>query len=373
MQITSLSAIPVEMELRPLEDNGVAPYVGSSLAVDSVQRMLVKLETDEGITGWGEMRPELGVETTATFLEETIASQVVGRQVWEVEAFTTDPFYTEYTNIASFVAAVEMAMLDAHGKALDVPVHQLVGGKCTDRVPFADALGILDPETSRQYARRSLEQGFDVLKLKAGPPNSDWEHDVERVIAMHDEVDGALEFRLDPNQTWSFDEAVRVGARLEDEGIYLQYLEQPVSTNSVGTYARLRSRLKTPVGVNEDTYHPGNLAALLKADAIDVAVVDIVPSGGILALKKLAAQAAAEGVSMAHHCGFDLGVKTAAILHAVSSTPAINLPSDIAYHHWVDDVIEVPFEIDEGTIDVPDLAGLGVTVDESKVERYRID
>jgi L-alanine-DL-glutamate epimerase-like enolase superfamily enzyme len=373
MKITDLTAIPVSMDVLPLEDGGVAPYVGSTLAVDTVKRMLVRLDTDEGISGWGEMRPELGIETTVAFLEQTIAPGVVGRNVWEIEAFTKDPLYTEYTNVASFVAAVEMAMLDAYGKYVGEPVHRLVGGKCTDSVEFAEALGILDPEESRQYARRTLERGFDVLKLKAGPPNSDWENDVARVEAMYDEVDGQLEFRLDPNQTWSFDEAVRVGAKLEDAGIYLQYFEQPVRIDAHGTYKRLRNRLRTPIGVNEDTYHPRNLKEFLGEDAVDVAVVDLIPSGGIVALKKLAALADQHGISMAHHCGFDLGVKTAAVVHAVSSTPAINLPSDTAYHNWSDDVIADPFDVVDGCIEVPDDPGLGVEVDHEKIEQYRID
>lgn len=373
MEITDIEAIPVAMDVRPLEEGGVAPYVGSKLAVDTVERMLIRLETNEGVIGWGEMRPELGIETTVAFLEETIAPQVVGRKVWETEAFTNDPLYTEYTNVNSFVAAVETAMWDAYGKTIGEPVHRLLGGKCEDRVEFAEALGILDPEESRQYARRTLERGFDVLKLKAGPPNSDWQNDVARVKAMHDEVDGQLEFRLDPNQTWSFDQAVRVGAELEDAGIYLQYFEQPIRINAHGTYKRLRNRLQTPVGVNEDTYHPGNLSELLREDAVDVAILDLVPSGGILALKKLATLADKAGISLAHHCGFDLGVKTAAVLHAVSTTPAINLPSDTAYHNWEDDVIKNRFDVEEGAIEVPDEPGLGVTVDLEKLETYRID
>jgi L-alanine-DL-glutamate epimerase-like enolase superfamily enzyme len=373
MEITDLEAIPVAMDLVSLDEGGIAPYVGSELAVDTVERMLVRLVTDDGTVGWGEMRPELGIDTTITFFEESIAPQVVGRDVWEVEAFTSDPLYTEYTNPASFVSAVETAMLDAYGKTIGEPVHRLVGGKCEDAVEFAAALGILSPEESRQYAQRALDNGFDVLKLKAGPPNSDWQNDVARVKAMHDEVDGQLEFRLDPNQTWSFDQAVRVGAALEDAGIYLQYFEQPVRINSHGTYKRLRNRLNTPIGINEDTYHPGNLSELIREDAVDVAVVDLVPSGGIRALKELATIADSAGISMAHHCGFDLGIKMAAILHAVSSTPAINLQSDLAYHHWEDDVIEEPFEVNDGTIEVPDEPGLGVTVDSDKLDTYRID
>ncbi|MFB6218820.1 MAG: mandelate racemase/muconate lactonizing enzyme family protein [Halobacteriaceae archaeon] len=370
MEVTAIEAIPVEMGVEPIaEPRGLAPYVTNHGQVESMKRMLIRLDTDEGVTGWGEMRNTLSPESTKVVLEQDIAPHVVGRDVWEVEAFT-DSFFFEYMDVQQFLGGVEMAMLDALGKYRGVPVHELVGGKCEDAVEFAYCVGILSPEESREHATRALEGGFDVLKTKAG---RDWEQDVERIVAMDDEADGNLEFRLDPNQGWTFEEAVRVGAKLEDAGVYLQYLEQPVRIDTYGTYAKLRERLRQPVAVNEDMYFQRNLQYLGREDAIDAGVVDIVPSGGIRAMQKLAGQAADLGVSLSHHCAFDLGVKTAAILHAVAATPAVNLPPDTVYYAWEDDVIEEPFTVEEGAIAVPDGPGLGVTVDESKVEEYRID
>lgn len=373
MEITGLSAVPVAMDLRSREDGGVAPYVGSATTVDRVERVLVRLETEAGVTGWGELRPELGIEPTVAIIEKTIAQRVVGRDINSMQSFRSDPLYAEYTSIAPFVAAVETAMWDAYARSIDEPLHRLLGGKCVERVQFADVLGILDPDTSREYATRALERGFDVLKLKGGPPNSGWRNDVKRVVAMHDAVDGALEFRLDSNGSWSASDAIRLGAALEDRGIQLQYLEQPVTTGAPGSYRSLRHRLRTPIAVNEDTYHKGNLATLIQRDAVDIAVVDLVPSGGILAVRDLVAVAAEAGLSVTHHCGFDLGIKTAAILHFVSATPAVDLPPDLAYQHWADCLIRERLEVVEGSIAVPDRPGLGVSVDPAKLAEYRID
>jgi L-alanine-DL-glutamate epimerase-like enolase superfamily enzyme len=370
MEITNLEAIPVAMDVKPLaEEDGLAPYVTNHGAVETMERMLVRLDTDEGITGWGEMRTTLSAAATKTILEHDIAPEVVGREVWEIEAFA-DSFFYEYMDTRTFVGGVEMAMWDALGKYRDAPVHQLLGGKCAETVDFAYCVGILSPEESRPHARRALEKGFDVLKTKAG---RDWKQDVARIVAMHDEADGELEFRLDPNQGWTFEDAVRVGAMLEDEGIYLQYMEQPIRIDSFGTMKRLRNRLKTPIGANEDMYFQRNLLQMGREDAIDVGVVDIVPSGGILGMKRLAGTAGELGISLSHHCAFDLGVKTAAILHAVSTTPEINLAPDTVYYAWADDVVENPFSVEDGQIAVPDAPGLGVTVDEEKVERYRVE
>lgn len=381
MEITGIEPIPVEMGVKPLSDEtGLAPYVSSNRGrnidtaehyeVHTRKRMLVRLDTDEGVTGWGELLVTLkSVDATEAIIRDVVAPNLIGRQVWEIESFVTS-FYHPYVKIPAVVGGVEMAMWDALGKHLDAPLHQLLGGKTADSVDLAYCVGILSPEESRVHSRRALKMGFGVVKTKAG---NRWREDVERIAAMDEEAGGRLEFRVDPNQAFSFGDAVRFCAALEDRGIYLQYLEQPVRTESFGAMKRLRQRTRTPVAANEDAYFAGNLYNLLREDAIDAAVVDLVPAGGILALKRLAGTAAEAGVAVAHHNGFDLGVKQAAVLHAVAATDAITLPPDTIYYAWEDDVLETPLEIVDGAIDVPDGPGLGVTVDDEKVERYRID
>ncbi|MDR9432130.1 MAG: enolase C-terminal domain-like protein, partial [Natronomonas sp.] len=235
-------------------------------------------------------------------------------------------------------------------------------------VEFAYALGIFSPDESRTYARRALDAGYSVLKTKAG---RDWRTDVERIVAMHDEVNGELDFRIDPNQGWTVEDAVRVGAMLQDAGVYLQYMEQPIRVDNHESLASLRSRTAQPIAANEDTYILRNLRRMIGAGAIDVGVVDLTPSGGIAGLRQVAQIAEDGGLSLAHHCAFDLGIRTAAILHTVYGTPGINLPSDTAYFGWEDDVIETPFSIEDGHLTVPDGPGLGIEVDEDAVERYR--
>lgn len=368
MEITKVEAIPIAVDVEPLAEGGIAPYVTGQGTTETAERMLVRVETDEGVTGWGESLIEMDPVATKTLIEREIAPKAVGRSIWQIEEFVADYFYY-YVDIASLWGPVEMAMWDALGKSLGAPLHQLLGGKCQETVDVSYCVGILDPSESRDHARRAHEDGFSVLKTKGG---RDWEQDVERMVAMHDEVDGELQFRIDPNQTWSFEEAVRVGARLEDAGVYVEYLEQPVQAETYGTYKRLRERLRQPIAANDDTYFSQNFFQLVKEDAIDVGVVDCVPSG-IAGIKKLAGVAEDAGVTLAHHCGFDLGVKTAAMLHTVSSTPAFTLPSDTTYYAWSEYVVDDPFEITDGRMRVPDAPGLGVSVDEEQIEHLRID
>jgi L-alanine-DL-glutamate epimerase-like enolase superfamily enzyme len=396
MRITDIAATTVEVGLVDLEKRlGIGPYVTNHGEVDSMERVLVRVDTDEGIHGWGEMRVFLSAAATESIIEDGVGPLVEGTSPFEIERLRRQVF-VEYANVELFFAAVETACWDIIGKALGRPVYELLGGWTAptqtgqrhreavgagndadawretppaEPVEVAFCLGILPPEESRVKAREALDAGFSILKTKAG---RDWRQDVRRIEAMHDEVDGALEFRLDPNQGWTPDEAVRVGAALADAGVYLQYMEQPIRVDNHRSLTRLRQRLRQPIGPNEDTYIRHNLRELIEAGAMDVAVLDLTPAGGIAGLRQQAAIVEDAGIPAVHHCAFDLGIRTAAILHATSGIPGFALPPDSTYYAWEGDVIGTPHPVKDGRMPVPDGPGLGVTVDPEAVSEYRV-
>ena len=395
MEIVDVETIPVEVPVKPIEEDfGLTPYVsGPRLAgipesldyeealerveesTDAASKLLVRIETDDGVTGWSEiMTHAASMRVGQVMFEDVISDHLLGKSVSDINAlFAEFPRYptSYYRDVTPFLGCAELAMWDAFGKTLGQPVHQVLGGKDRDEIPVSFCLGLLSIEESREKARFAKEQGFDVLKTKA---SRYWETDVERVTAMDDAVDGDLEFRLDPNQMWDVQDAVRVGASLEEAGIRLQYMEQPVRIDSIGTLKRLRERLTTPIaGGNEDLYVPRNLYYLVREDAIDVGQPDLVPAGGILAARREASVAAEANVPLAHHCGFDLGLKEAAKAHLMASTPAFKLAADSVYYALEDDILEEPLSIEDGRLEVPDRPGLAGPVDEEKVEQYRLD
>jgi L-alanine-DL-glutamate epimerase-like enolase superfamily enzyme len=296
--------------------------------------------------------------------------------------------FVEYANVDMFFAPIEIACWDIVGKVLDRPVYELLGGWTapiqTEQkhqnhqdeygheaapVEFAYCLGVWSPEESAKYAKSVRDMGYSVLKTKAG---RDWREDVERIVAMHEATDGELEFRLDPNQGWTLDEAVRVGAALENEGVFLQYMEQPIRVDNHRELAMLRQRTRQPIAPNEDTYIPHNINRLAEAGAADVLVLDMTPAGGIAGLRQQVAIAEDAGLGTTHHCAFDLGVRTAAILHAVSGIPGFTHVPDTAYFGWENDIIMDRLTIEDGAISVPEGPGLGVEVDEDRIQEYRI-
>lgn len=382
MEISAVSAFPVSVPLLDKEDGGIAPYVTNHNELSVVDRLVVRVDTDEGISGWGEMRTFLNPSVTKTVIEEGIAPLVIGRSPFEVESFRR-ALFVEYFSPDVFFAAVETACWDILGKSLGRPVFELLGGwtaptsetrrrhpdyTAARTIDVAYCLGILPPDDSRSFAAEVHDQGYSVLKTKAG---RDWRQDVARIKAMHDEVDGRLDFRLDPNQGWRLDEAVRVCAVLEDAGIYLEYVEQPIRVDSPTSLAKLRERTRQPIAINEDTYIPHNLQQFATAGAIDVAVLDLTPLGGLTGLRQAAGVAEDANIPFTHHCAFDLGIRTAAILHAVAGIPGFSLPIDSAYYAWEEDVLADPLTIEDGSIVVPSGPGLGIDVDVDKLEEYR--
>lgn len=392
MRVTDIDTVPVEVPVKTRdEEYGVAPYVSGTrlrdlpdtlsfeealaqneTATEYGEKLLIRIQTEDGVVGWGEKNVP-SYDVGRAMYEDVIGPELIGRSVADIEDFVSafEGYPTGYyRDITPYVGAAEIAMWDAYGKHLGKPVHQLIGGKHRDAIPVAYLLGLLSPEDSREYAARARDLGFDVLKTKA---SRYWRTDVDRMIAIDEAVDGQLDLRIDPNQLWSFEDAVRVGARLEDAGVYPEFFEQPIRIDNYGTLKRLRERLRVPIGVNEDAYFLRGIFQMAREDAIDAAVADVIPSGGILGLKRLAAVAGDAGISLAHHSNFDLGIKNAAKVHVWASTPACNMAIDSVYYAYDDYLFETPMEFSEGRIVVPNEPGLNGAVDGEKLEEYRLD
>jgi L-alanine-DL-glutamate epimerase-like enolase superfamily enzyme len=136
--------------------------------------------------------------------------------------------------------------------------------------------------------------------------------------------------------------------------------------------ARFRRLTTTPLGLNESVTTPEIVMQILQLRAADVLLPDTYQNGGILGVKKVAAMCEGAGVPCVFHCAHDLGFKTAAMLHTVASSPNFPLANDCTYYGLEDDVITPVFRIERGHMTVPEGPGLGVTVDEGKLAKYRV-
>jgi L-alanine-DL-glutamate epimerase-like enolase superfamily enzyme len=358
MKITHLQAF----ELRIPQIPPIAPYQNRYRAGTHKDCVLVRLEADTGLVGWGETPDDWITNTFSGAPEDRLRSQVVGRDPFDLEAW-----YAE-NNLGSFLAsAVEMAMWDLIGKASRQPLYKLLGGAVRKKIELAACMGIRPYDEAKAIARQYLDMGFTTLKTKAGRRA---EEDLEMVRGIRDGVGDKLKLRIDPNMGYPPEVAFPLARDLEK--YHLEYFEQPMPDGLIADAARLRRHTKTPIGLNESVTTPEVVLQILQLHAADVILPDTYQCAGILGVKKVAALCEAAGVPCVFHCAHDLGIKTAAMLHIVASSPGFTLANDCTYYGLEDDVCTPPHRIERGTMTVPEGPGLGVTVDEQKVTKYRI-
>lgn len=359
MKITRLDALRVRIPQKP----PIAPYQNRYRAGSHKEALLVRVETDTGLVGWGETPEDWINRSFQGTPADHLRSQVVGRDPFDLEAF-----HAENTLGPYLASAAEMAMWDVIGHATRQPLYKLLGGAVRTRIELAACMGIRPYGEAKEIARLYLDQGFTTLKTKAG---RDAAEDLEMVRGIRDGVGDRLKLRIDPNMGYAPDVAASLARDLEK--YHLEYLEQPMHATLLAESARLRKRTATPLGLNESVTTPEVVQQILRLDAADVLLPDTYQCGGILPVKKIAALCESAGVPCVFHCAHDLGPKTAAMLHVVASSPGFTLANDCTYYGLEDDIITPVFAIERGHLNVPDGYGLGIRVDEAKLKRYRVE
>jgi L-alanine-DL-glutamate epimerase-like enolase superfamily enzyme len=358
MRITTLSALRVRIpQIAP-----IAPYQNRYRAGTHKEALLVRLETDTGLVGWGETPDDWINRSFEGTPVDRLRQQVLGRDPFDLEAW-----YAENTLGSYLASAVEMAMYDLIGHATRQPLYKLLGGAVRKQIELAACMGIRPYAEAKAIARQYVEQGFTTLKTKAG---RDAAEDLEMVRGIRDGAGDRLKLRIDPNMGYSPEVALQLARDLERYN--LEYFEQPMHLTLIAESARMRRQTRTPLALNESVTTPEVVLQILQLRAADVLLPDTYQCGGILAVKKEADMCTAAGVPCVFHCAHDLGLKTAAMLHVVASTPAFKLANDCTYYGLESDILTSPHVIERGRMNVPEGPGLGVTVDEAKLAKYRV-
>lgn len=359
MKIKQLHAVRVHIKQKA----PIAPYQNRYKAGTFKESLLIRLETESGLVGWGETPDDWINRSFEGTPEDRLRGQVIGRDPFEIEAW-----YAENTLGSYLASGVEMAMYDIIGKATRQPLYRLLGGAVrSKKIELAACMGIRPYEEAKAIARGYVEQGFTTLKTKAGRRA---EEDLEMVRGIRDGAGDRLKLRIDPNMGYEYDIALQLARDLEKYN--LEYFEQPMHFSCIGESARMRKLTKTPLGLNESVTTLEIISQILELRAADILLPDTYQCGGILGVKKAAALCEAAGVPCVFHCAHDLGLKTAAMLHVVASTPNFPLANDCTYYGLEDDIITPLHAIERGHMVVPEGHGLGVNVDEAKIAKYRV-
>ncbi|GAA2851635.1 glucarate dehydratase [Actinoplanes cyaneus] len=355
-------------------------------------RAIVQVRSADGAVGLGETygdAPHLSLLTRAAAalknvdifdlsgLVRTVARAIGAVDVPDRHGLTGGS--TTAKTLAKVVAPFEVALLDLQGQAIGRPVHDLLGGKVRDRVPFSaylfykwaghpgaapDGWGpALDPDGIVAQARTLIDRyGFQSIKLKGGvfPPDEE----IAAIRALRDAFSG-LPLRLDPNAAWTPETSVKVAE--QTDGL-LEYLEDP--TGGLSGMAEVAALAPMPLATNMCVVAFADLPEAVRRNAVQVVLADHHYWGGLRACAELAAICRTWGIGVSMHSNSHLGISLAAMVHLAASTPVLTYAAD-THTPWQDgvDVVADPLPITGGAVTVPDRPGLGVTLDQDALAR----
>jgi len=352
--------------------------------------VVVKLTVEGGITGWGEAQTlkdwggEYGSrsgeapQTTVVAINELLAPLVIGEDVRLIEQLhlKMDKYVRGWPYAK---AALDVAMHDALGKILNVPVYQLLGGLVRREIPLAHSIGLMEIDEAVSEAVQVVEEGITTLKIKVG---LDAARDVELVRQVRQALGPAPRLRVDANQGYrSAKEAITVIRRMQEFDIW--YMEQPVE--GLEAMARVARSVDVPIMADESAWSARDVLRLIEWKAAEMISCYYTKPGGLAKAKKLLAVAEAGGLRCDINGSAEMGIGNAANLHLAASSLAIDLPGTIpvtstaeivrtkvAGHKYLDDIIRVPFQYKDGHLVVPEGPGLGIEVDEAKLAKYKL-
>jgi L-alanine-DL-glutamate epimerase-like enolase superfamily enzyme len=342
----------------------IAPYQSRYRPQSSKKAVLVRIETDEGIAGWGETPQRYLGEQFTGREGQALAGQLTGRDPTAIAALHNGDWDLDGEHLQS---AVEMALWDILGKLCGQPLHMLLGGLYRRDIELAACMGIRPPHEAKEIARLYVDMGFSTLKTKAG---RDPAEDLAMVRAIREAVGDKLRLRIDPNTGYTPQVCQQLARDLEPYD--LEYFEQPMPADLLEDSARIRQLTRTPLALNESVTTLAVVRRILELEAAAVLLPDTYQCGGIWPCKLVADLAASAGVPCVVHCAHDLGLKTAAMLHLAASTPNFPLANDCTYYGLIDDILVQPFVIQRGRLPVPSAPGLGVEVDVNRVSKYQV-
>jgi L-alanine-DL-glutamate epimerase-like enolase superfamily enzyme len=332
--------------------------------------VLVAVETDEGVTGFGEI---VGIfqETAATFLHTELKPLIVGQDPLRIEYLLhrVEHLIDWSSHAAYAIAAVDTALYDLKGQVSGLPVYELLGGLYRPVVQFDGLIHLHDPETDAAKAKLYVDRGFRTLKIKTGP---DAALDERRLAAIRDAVGDDVALRIDYNMALSVRTAVRTLGRLESFGI--EYCEQPIPGWDIDGLAEVSRSVSIPIAADESCMTPRDALRLAEKQACEVFCVYISESGGITRAREIAAIANTAGIACVLGTWGEGGVGFAAGLHLAASSRNFALVQGTGYQIMEHDYVDEPFAIHEtgGLVEVPSTPGLGVTPDFEQVARCEV-
>lgn len=385
MRIAAIEVIPFALPLRRAHS-----WAGNRSRIG--RYALVRVRTDEGLEGigeapalidWGGDHGRYGgesIETVRVVVRDHLAPALAGADPADLDAV--------HARMRGVVkghhyarAAIDMACLDIAGRAEGRPVHDLLGGAVRTEIELAHSLGSdLDADGVEREAEAAVAEGIAVLKLKVGV---DPDRDIAAMGRVRARCGSGVRISVDANAAWPDPRtAIEAIRRLDEHDVW--YVEQPVE--GAAALSEVRSAVRPPIMADESAWTAHDVDELAARGAVDLVSIYYSKPGGLRPAMEVAAACERHGLRANVNGSAESGLGTAAGLHLaaaarcadlpcllMASAPLERRPTEIAARIYLDDLIEEPLEYRNGRLLVPDGPGLGVQLDETRLERYRLD
>jgi L-alanine-DL-glutamate epimerase-like enolase superfamily enzyme len=369
------------MKIERVEVFGVAvPLIGeykNAYRSKSIQKSaIVRITASGGAVGLGNIDPSPGyskesIEDNLRVLETKLAPLVVGMDPTNIHRVLQE-IERAVAGYLDAKAAIEMACVDLTARACGVPVYAYLGGAVKDTLLFNAWIGILPPDEAAAETVAWQKRGFRSAKIKVG---GKIEADCDRVKAVREAVGPDFKLRIDANAGYDADTSIKLARMVAPCG--MQLFEQPVPADDIAGMARVRreaNAIGVPIMADESVLDHASLIRIIQANAADIVKVKVMKQGGFVNTRRMIATAEAAGIRCVVGHGFGLGINTMAeIMLAATSNNVIDGLECVGPLKTADDIVTHKLDLGTGGIALPGGPGLGVTLDEAKLARYRFE
>lgn len=308
MKITDVKLGMISVPLR-------VPFKTALRSVNSVEDVVVEIHTDTGAVGYGEA-PPTGVitgDTTGAIIgaiQDHIAKTIIGRDVDDFENLMMALNSCILKN-TSAKAAVDMALWDLYGQLYNIPVYKLMGGS-RKTITTDITISVNDPDTMAEDAQNAIARGYDCLKVKVG---KEPEKDIARLSAIRQVVPKKTLIRIDANQGWEPKEAVRILNGMQEKGLDIEFVEQPVKGHDFEGMKYVTEHSYVPVLADESVFSPEDALKIMQMRAADMVNIKLMKCGGLYNGLKIANAAEIYGVECMIGCMLEAKISVNAAVH----------------------------------------------------------
>lgn len=358
MKIRQVEVVPIRVPLTASKPEPVG-------AETSSHHTLVRVHTDEGVTGIGEVF-RFAPQTVAAFVREMLEPLLVGQDPSTIETLWDRMYRTTYRYgrmglVMHAISGVELALWDIAGKVAGLPLYRLLGGdRRNGLMAYASMHPYAEPHLAAEAALILLESGYRALKLH--------QKDVETVIAVREAVGPDVRLMLDASGAWTQPQAARALEALA--GLDLFWVEEPLKDlDDIAGLRRLRDRAPTRIAAGENEYTHYGFREIIETGAVDILQPDVIKCGGVSATRKIIGMAEAHDMEICLH-SFCFGPGVAAALHVGLSSPRCEMIEIVGLD------LERPFMTpdlrqNDGHVVPSDSAGLGIDLLDDVIEAAR--